>query len=280
MFEHGDQAFFRSVPCAVILIHHDEVRVVRGFFLGVGAVGDVVVGEGDEASRIEFVDPGFNFVEIGAAAFGAHVAFVANAPGEDAGMIGGLFDHFLKHLLSESNDFGIGKLLAGELPDGNFGDEKNSMLIGVFEDLFVLRIVDGPRERCVKNFEVIVVVLDGAGSFGEAFPGRFFVASHAREPDLLAVEVEMAIVDFDLAIAEGINLLVNPAFGVVDDAGANRVEIGVVEVPELGVVDGKCEFDGLLGAWGYSDRLCFAANVGTVRCKEMRGDGELFGFGA
>jgi len=152
VFEHLHQSLFRAVPGAVILIHHDEVGVVRGFFFGIGAVRDVVVGESDEARGIELVDQCFDLFEVGAALVGAHVAFVADAPGKNAGVIGGLLDHFLKHLLGESDYFWVRELRSGKLPDGDFGREQDAVLISVFEDFFMLRIVHWTRERCVEKF--------------------------------------------------------------------------------------------------------------------------------
>ena len=136
------------------------------------------------------------------------------------------------------------------MPDGNFRDEENAVLVSVFEDLLVLGVMNGAGECGVENFQIVVIMLDGAGGFGEAFPGRLFVAGHPGEADLLAVDVEMAIVNFDFAIAEGVLIFVEKMIGGVGDGGANGVEIGVVEIPELKFVDCEGEFDRLLSASG------------------------------
>ena len=91
-------------------------------------------------------------MEIRAPTWCAHIAFVTDAPGKNAGMIAGLLDHFLHHSLCKRDDLRICELLFGKLPQGNFRNQQDSVVIGVVKNSFVLWIVNWASERGVQQF--------------------------------------------------------------------------------------------------------------------------------
>jgi hypothetical protein len=179
--------------------------------------------KGDETRRIELSDQRLDLLEVSAAFVGAHVAFVRNAPGKDRRVIRRFCSIISVSIWRASAmNLGLPSWSARACQMGISGTEQDSMGVGVLEHLLVLRVVDGPGERGVQDFQVVVVVLDGAGGFREAFPGRFLVAGHAGEADLLSIEVEMPVADFDFAVAEVI--------GIGVEAGGWRSRLSVARI--------------------------------------------------
>ncbi len=178
-------------------------------------------------------------LHVGAASRRAGRALVADAPGEDARVVGRLLDHLPHHPLREREHGRILHLLLAELPDRDLGHEQDAVAIGVVEDVRMLRVVDRAREHDLEPLHVVPVGPHRPARLGEPLLDRVLVARHAREAHALAVQPQAALADLDAADPERVGSLVQDGARAVAQRQLQRVELRLVEVPEPRLRDGE-----------------------------------------
>src|SRR5579859_336953 len=101
------------------------------------------------------------------------------------------------------------------------------------------------------------------------------MARHSNEANLLAVQEEMAVTNFDFLVAEGVLVCVEEPPGDIAEIRTNGVEVGVVKIPKHWVFEGGIEFDRMFGA--SRDRCGFSllGDFFARRGKDLRDYREL-----
>src|SRR6185437_8421134 len=191
----------------------------------------MVVGVTDEAIRIELADEVAHFTEVRDPARSAHVAFVADAPSKDAGMIARFFDHFANLLLGQGYYFGILELSFAELPDGYFGNQQDSVAVGIVQNERILRIVHRTGQGYIKRLHIVVITPHGAFGFGQALPDRILMACDASQSDPLSVDQQVVIANLDFANSKRFALLIQQASLFILELHLHAINRWMVQPP-------------------------------------------------
>src|SRR5262249_23201454 len=168
------------------------------------------------------------------------VNFIAQPPGHDRWMIAVAGNHLAKLLQSVLQNVFVGPIgHSGKgitSPGWYFGLHKNSMVVAVVEDVFVLGPVSA-RENTVEGLHVIVVVVDPFDCLRH--PEWRIAARHAldaHEAHAFAVQVKGTIANLKFANAKDRRETVRAL--VICDRTFEPIQIRAVKMPEPGVWQG------------------------------------------
>ena len=119
---------------------------------------------------------------------------------------------------------------------GDFVNDKEALLIGHLVDLLGVGVVAGAEAVCADPLHQLKIPLDGRQIKPAAPDVGILVPTEAPQIDRAAVEQETSVPDLKGADADPVQILVHHRAALVD-ADDQIVEIGGVDIPQLGVFD-------------------------------------------
>ena len=128
-----------------------------------------------------------------------------------------------------------------EADGGDFVDDEEAFLISHLVQLLRIGVVAGAEAVGTDPLHQLVIALDGGQVEAAAADVCILVLAEAAQVDGLAVQQEVAVLDLEGADADLLGVLVDDGAAVVD-ADDDVVQVGGVNVPELGVLDDQSTF--------------------------------------
>ncbi len=163
------------------------------------------------------------------------LALVVHAPCIDARMVELLVDHLAQHVLELALGRLGGDLCRAVLPARQLGEKEQSCLVAQVEESRVVGIVRAAHGVAVQVLDDLDVALHQLVRLGKAPVGMVLVAVHAADPDLFAVEQDVAALGPDLAQPKA--FLVQVGAQLHD----RRIQVRRVGAPELWIGDAQCK---------------------------------------